>query len=140
LDEITLTGTTTICEAAAGRINSYFINPEQFGFERCRLRDLTGGGPAENAIIARSILSGDKGPKRDVVLLNAAVCLYMANNHMTLRQCVKTAEEIIDSGRALRKLEDFVAATNAVAGDAADVGADADARADVSKSAAGRPV
>jgi anthranilate phosphoribosyltransferase len=118
LDEITLTGTTTICEAAAGRVNSYFITPEQFGFTRCRPQDLTGGDPVENAAIARSILGGDPGPKRDVVLLNAAVCLYMAHDHMTLRQCVQMARETIDSGQALKKLEDFIAATHAAAGGA----------------------
>ncbi|MDR1590015.1 MAG: anthranilate phosphoribosyltransferase [Oscillospiraceae bacterium] len=111
LDEITLTGSTTICEASGGRLNSYFITPEQFGLERRELRELVGGGPEENAAIARAVLSGERGAKRDVVLLNSAVCLYMARSDVTLRECVSIAAEIIDSGRARAKLEEFVAAT-----------------------------
>jgi anthranilate phosphoribosyltransferase len=115
LDEITLTGTTTICEAVGGRLNSYFITPEQFGLMRCRPEELTGGVPEENARIARDILGGKTGAKRDIVVLNSAVCLYMAYNHITLRQCVKMAQDLIDSGAALNKLEAFVAATNETA-------------------------
>lgn len=114
LDEITLTGTSTICEVAEGRLNSYFITPEQFGLQRCRLEDLTGGGPAENAEIARRILSGEKGPKRDTVVLNAACCLYMGKNDITMRECVRLAQELLDNGKALQKLEEFVQATNEV--------------------------
>ncbi|MDR1135604.1 MAG: anthranilate phosphoribosyltransferase [Clostridiales Family XIII bacterium] len=112
LDEITLTGTTTICEVSGDRLNSYFITPEQFGLKRCEPGDMTGGDPQQNAAIARSILGGERGAKRDVVLMNSAVCLYMAYNHITLRQCLKMAGEIIDSGKALQKLEDFISATN----------------------------
>ncbi|MDR1571207.1 MAG: anthranilate phosphoribosyltransferase [Clostridiales Family XIII bacterium] len=113
LDEITLAGTTTVCEATAGRLNSYFVTPEQFGLDRCRPDDLVGGDPAENAAIARAVLGGEPGAKRDVVLLNAAVCLYMARGDATLRQCLAAARDIIDSGRALGKLDEFVAATRA---------------------------
>ena len=112
LDEITLTGTSTICEVVDGRLNSYFITPEQFGLQRCSLSDLIGGDPEENAEIARTILSGEKGPKRDIVVLNAACCLYMGKNDITMRECVRLAEELIDSGKALRTLQAFVRATN----------------------------
>ncbi|MDR1070819.1 MAG: anthranilate phosphoribosyltransferase [Gracilibacteraceae bacterium] len=115
LDEITLTGTTTVCEAAGGKTNSYFITPEQFGLKRCRPGELTGGPPAENARIILDIFQGAAGAKKDIVVLNSAVCLYMAQNNVTLRQCVRTAREIIDSGAALGKLRDFVAATNEAA-------------------------
>jgi anthranilate phosphoribosyltransferase len=109
LDEITLTGATTVCEVSYGKLNSYFITPEQFGFKRCGLKDLTGGSPKENAEIALNILSGkERGAKRDVVLLNSAICLYMANDNITMRECVKKAESVIDEGKALRKLDDFV--------------------------------
>ena len=114
LDEITLTGASTICEVAAGRLNSYFITPEQFGLTRCELSDLTGGGPAENAEIARRILSGEKGPKRDIVVLNAACCLYMGKNDITMRACVGLAQDLIDSGAVMQQMEDFVRATNEV--------------------------
>lgn len=111
LDEITLTGPSTICEVADGRINSYFITPEQFGLSRCRIEDLTGGSPEENARIARGILDGEKSPKRDTVALNAACCLYMGKPDLTMRRCVALAQELIDSGAAKRKLADFVRAT-----------------------------
>ena len=114
LDEITMTQTTTICEVAEGKMNSYFITPEQFGFTRCSLDDLIGGDSEENAKIAIDILSGVPGPKRDTVVLNSAVCLYMAYNNVTMRECVKMAQGIIDSGKALEKLNDFVKATNEV--------------------------
>lgn len=108
LDEITLTGASTICEVADGRLNSYFITPEQFGLERCRLSDLVGGGPQENALIARQILSGEKGPKRDTVVLNAACCLYMGKNDVTMRECVRLAQELLDDGKAMEKLNHFI--------------------------------
>lgn len=114
LDEITLTGSTTICETSNGRMNSYFITPEQFGLERRDLHELTGGGPEENAAIAHAVLSGERGAKRDVVLLNAAVCLYMARDDVTLRRCVSIAAELIDSGAAMAKLEEFISATQNV--------------------------
>lgn len=114
LDEITLMGTSTICEVADGNLNSYFITPEQFGLQRCKLEDLTGGDPIENAAIARRILSGETGPKRDIVVLNAACCLYMGRNDITMRACVRLAQEMLDSGKALQKLEDFVRMTNEV--------------------------
>ena len=72
------------------------------------MRDLIGGEKEENAVIARDILNGKKGPKRDVVVLNSAFCLYMSHNDITLRDCVRMAEEIIDSGKAKAKLEAFV--------------------------------
>ena len=115
LDEITLTGTSTVCEVADGTVNSYFITPEQFGLTRCRISDLTGAGPKENAETARRILSGEKGPKRDTVVLNAACCLYMAKNDVTMRECVRMAQDLIDQGKAMDMLKSFVRATNEAA-------------------------
>ena len=115
LDEVTLCDTTTVCEINGDNINSFFLSPEQLGLKRCRPCDLTGGNPKENAVIARSIISGEeRGPKRDVVILNSALCLYMTHNDKTLRECVKMAETIIDSGRAKKQLEDFVRLSNEV--------------------------
>lgn len=114
LDEITLTDTTTICEISEGKINSFFITPEQLGLKRCELSDLIGGEKEENAIIACDILNGQKGPKRDVVVLNSAFCLYMSHNNITLRDCVKMAEDLIDNGLAKKKLEEFIKLTNEV--------------------------
>ncbi len=119
LDEITLTTTSTVCEVAGGEINSYFITPGQFGLATCGLGALRGGGPEENAAIARAVLGGEQGPRRDIVLLNAACCLYMGKNDITMRECVRLAGELIDSGAALQKLNDFVACTNQMAEEAA---------------------
>ncbi|MDR1695273.1 MAG: anthranilate phosphoribosyltransferase [Endomicrobium sp.] len=108
LDEATLTDTTTICEVNEGKLNSFFITPEQFGLKRCGLSELIGGNPKENAETALKILNGEKGAKRDIVLLNSAISLYMFYNGITLKECLKTAAETIDSGKALKKLNDFI--------------------------------
>ena len=112
LDEVTLTTRSTVCEVNDGRVNSFFIDPHQFGFKYCSPEDLVGGNPTQNAEIALRVLQGEKGPKRDIVLLNSAVCLYMSYNNMTLRDCVSLAAEMIDSGKAMKQLEKFVRLTN----------------------------
>ncbi|AFQ43474.1 anthranilate phosphoribosyltransferase [Desulfosporosinus meridiei] len=114
LDEVTLCSTTTVCEVFAGRLNSFFLDPEQLGFTKCSPAELVGGNPEENAQIARDILNGQKGPKRDIVLLNTALCLYMFHSHRTLRDCVRLAAEIIDSGKAKAQLEKFITLSNEV--------------------------
>jgi len=114
LDEASLTGTTTVCEVNAGSMNSFFITPEQLGFTRCAVSDLVGGDAQENARIALEILGGKKSPRRDVVVLNSALCLYMFYENATLRDCVRKAEELIDSGRAMAKLDTFRRLTNEV--------------------------
>jgi anthranilate phosphoribosyltransferase len=115
MDEASLTGTTTVCEVNAGRMNSFFLVPEQLGFTRCALSDLVGGDAQENARIALDILGGKKGPKRDIVVLNSALCLYMFGSSVTLRDCVHRAEELIDSGKAMARLESFKRLTNEAA-------------------------
>jgi len=114
LDEISLGAKTTVCEVNEGRVNSFFLDPHQFGFDYCSREELTGGDPERNAGIARAILSGEeRGPKRNVVLLNSAICLYMTYNNITLRECVRLAEETIDSGKAMEKLNSFIRLSNA---------------------------
>ena len=112
LDEVSLSARTTVCEVNQGRVNSFFLDPKQFGFEYCKPEELIGGDQAINADIARRILSGEKGPKRDVVLLNSAVCLYMAYNNITLRECVRLAAQTIDTGKAMEQLHKFIRLTN----------------------------
>jgi anthranilate phosphoribosyltransferase len=112
LDEVSLSGKTTVCEVNDGQVNSFFLDPHQFGFEYCKPEDLVGGNPTMNAAIARSILQGEKGPKRDIVLLNSAVCLYMTYNNITLRECVKLAAETIDRGKAMEQLNNFIRLSN----------------------------
>jgi anthranilate phosphoribosyltransferase len=112
LDEITLSDTTTICEVKDGRLNSFFITPEQFGLKRCGLSELIGGMPQENRETALNILNGEKGAKRDIVILNSAVCLYMFYDNMTLKQCLEMSQDMIDSKKALNKLDEFVKASH----------------------------
>lgn len=112
LDEVSLCAGTTVCEVNRGKINSFFIDPRRLGFELCKPEDLTGGGPEENAEIALGILNGEKGPKRDVVLLNSALCIYMSYDNITLRECVRMAEEIIDSKKALKQLNKLIELSN----------------------------
>ena len=114
LDEITITDTTTICEVTDGKVTSYFITPEQFGLERGQLSELIGGGPEENAQIALDILNGEQGARRNIVVMNAACCLYMGKDELSLRDCVRLAEDMLDSGKAKAKLDEFIAATNRI--------------------------
>lgn len=108
LDEISLCGTTSVCEVNHGKLNRFVLDPAQFGFSYCKPKDLVGGNPQENVEIARQILAGQTGPKRDVVLLNSAVCLYMGKEGMTIPECIKLAAETIDSGKAMEKLNQFI--------------------------------
>ena len=115
MDEVTLTGETYICEIDSGKLRSYTITPEQFGFQRCRLEDLCGGSPEKNAQITMSILKGEEqGPKREVVILNSAMALYLGLKNRTVNDCVDLARDMIDSGKAQKKLEDFRRLTNEV--------------------------
>ena len=113
LDEISMCAPTSVCEIRDGKFTSYEITPEQFGYERCEKGALTGGTPAENAEITKAILKGEeKGPKRQAVCLNAGAALYIAEKATSIEEGVKLAESLIDSGAALKKLEEFVEETN----------------------------
>jgi anthranilate phosphoribosyltransferase len=112
LDEITLTDDTRVTELKDGTIKSYHIKPEDFGFERCSLKYLLGGGPEENARIILEILNGKKGPQRDVVLLNASAGITAGGKTRTLKEGVAFARGAIDSGEALKKLEGLKTITN----------------------------
>ena len=113
LDEISMCAPTSVCEIRDGNFTSYEITPEQFGYERCEKGALTGGTPAENAEITKAILKGEeKGPKRQAVCLNAGAALYIAGKAASIEEGVKLAESLIDSGAALKKLEEFVEETN----------------------------
>lgn len=112
LDEISAVGPTLVCEFKEGTYKSYEIKPEDFGFTSCQKEDLVGGTPEENAQITRDILSGkEQGPKRTTVLLNAGAALYIGEKAKTLADGVKLAAELIDSGAAYKKLEEFIEAS-----------------------------
>lgn len=113
LDEISASAPTAVCEIRDGKTNLYEITPEQFGYTSCQKSDLLGGTPEENAQITRNILSGqDKGPKRQAVCLNAGAALYAAGSAETMEEGIRLAEYLIDSGRAMEKLQQFVEASN----------------------------
>lgn len=112
LDEISLSAPTTCCEIRDGKLKSYVLNPEDYGFKLCEKQDLVGGDPKENAQITRAILNGEKGPKRDAVVLNSAACIYMAKDNITFEEAIKIAEEIIDSGKAKAQLDKFIEISN----------------------------
>ena len=113
LDEISVSAPTTICEIKDEKFETYEITPEQFGYERCEKEELAGGTPQENAQITRDILNGnEQGAKRGAVCLNAGAALYIAGKAETLEAGVRMAEQLIDSGSALAKLEQYIAESN----------------------------
>lgn len=115
LDEITLTGETDVYEIRFGEITSYTITPEQFGLRRCALQELVGGTPEGNAQISKDILTGkEKGPKRDIVVMNAGMSLYLGKDGISLEEGIQMAQDILDSGKAYEKLQEFVKLTNEV--------------------------
>lgn len=112
LDEISVCAPTTVCEFKDGWYKSYKITPEDFGFETCERSQLLGGTPKENAQITLSILKGEKGAKRNAVLLNAGASLYIGEKAETMKEGVKLASQLIDSGKALKTLEKFIEVSN----------------------------
>jgi anthranilate phosphoribosyltransferase len=113
LDEITAVGPTAVCEFNNGSYKTYEINPEDFGFNRCKKEDLKGGTPDENARTTINILSGvDKGPKYSTVLMNAGAALYIAEKAGSVAEGVLRAKEIIESGKALDTMNKFIELSN----------------------------
>jgi len=104
LDEITTTDSTFISEVYNGKLNNYEVQPEDFGFKRASLSDLAGGSASDNARILLDILNGQTGPKRDIVVLNAAAAIYAASKAKTIKDAIGLAEESIDSHNALKKM------------------------------------
>ena len=112
LDEISMSAPTRICEIRDGWYKTYVITPEDFGFARCSKEELRGGSPAENAEITRGILKGDKGPRREAVLMNAGAALYIGGKAESMKEGIELAAQLIDSGKALETLERFVEISN----------------------------
>ena len=112
LDEISMSAPTTICEFKDGWFKTYTVCPEDFGLERCTKADLEGGTPEENAKITRDILNGEKGHKRNAVLMNAGAALYIGGKAESMADGVKLAAELIDSGKAAETLERFIELSN----------------------------
>ncbi len=112
LDEISMSAPTTVCEFHEGSYRTYEIRPEDFGFTTCKKEELVGGSPQENAEITKAILSGEAGTKREAVLLNAGAGLYIGGKAESLQEGVKMAAELIDTGKAKKKLEEFIEESN----------------------------
>ncbi|MFQ6055499.1 MAG: anthranilate phosphoribosyltransferase [Methanosarcinales archaeon] len=114
LDEISNIDSTKVTELKNNNIETYYINPEDFGFERARLADIKGGTPQENAKDMVDIFKGVQNKKRDIVVLNSAASILVGGMANNLENGIKIAEEVIDKGRALNKLREFVEFTGEV--------------------------
>ena len=113
LDEISMSAPTTVCEINNGHYRSYVIQPEDFGLKRCTKDELVGGTATENAEITKGILSGRiQGAKRDAVCMNAGAALYIGGKADSIGEGIKLAQQLIDSGAAMKKLEEFVEFVN----------------------------
>ncbi|MCR4437057.1 MAG: anthranilate phosphoribosyltransferase [Clostridiales bacterium] len=115
LDEITVTGPTKVSELKDGEIFEYYIHPEEFGLQRASIDEVKGGNARENADIITRIFNGEKGPKRDITVINSAAALYVGKVVDSLEDGIKLSEEIIDSRKALNKLLEFKEHTNRLA-------------------------
>jgi anthranilate phosphoribosyltransferase len=114
-DEVALSATTRVIEVAGGRTEEWFVRPEELGLERAPVDSLAGGTPEENAAVTRGILEGEKGPPRDVAVLNAAAAILAAGAAEDLPGGIRKAQETIDSGAARDVLDRLVARTGELA-------------------------
>jgi anthranilate phosphoribosyltransferase len=112
MDEMTLTGETLVAEITSDGISISTVTPEQLGLTRCSMQTLKGGDAVANAMIVKSVLAGEQGPRRDIVLLNAAYALVAAGKAATPAEGLTISAEAIDSGRALLQVEKLATATN----------------------------
>jgi len=109
LDEISIVGKTSIAEIKDGKIKRYEITPEDFGIRRCSLEELAGGTPEYNATIIKNIFSGkEKGAKRDFLVINNAATLYVGGAVPSIRDGIEKANQLIDSGAAMKKLDELI--------------------------------
>lgn len=112
LDEISLTSPTKVREIRGNNVKDYLFQPEDYGYKLCKKEDLVGGTPTENAEITRSILSGEKSHCRNAVVLNAGAALYLTRDDLSLKDAMIDIESVLDSGKAMEKLETFIKVSN----------------------------
>jgi len=115
VDELSVTARTRVIEVADGTTEEWFAEPGSFGFPEAELEDVAGGTPEENAAASRAVLEGDRGPRRDLVLLNAGAAIYVGGLAETFAEGVGKATEAVDSGAAGELLERLIATTTALA-------------------------
>ncbi len=112
LDEITITDGTKVSRYRDGKLDEFVLSPEDFGLQKASSEEIAGGDAEKNAEITRRILEGEKGPRRDIVLMNSAATLMVAGKTEDPKEAVQLASEAIDSGKALKKLEEIIEITN----------------------------
>ena len=115
LDEMSTSGTTRVVEVREAALRSYEIVPEDVGLRRADLGEVAGGTPAHNAGVVRRVLAGERGPHRDIAVLNAGAAIYVGGGHGTLEEGVRAAEAAIDDGRAAGALERLTSFTQGLA-------------------------
>jgi anthranilate phosphoribosyltransferase len=115
IDELSISARTRVIEVANGGTEEWFVEPGEYGLGRAELEGVAGGSPAENAAAARAVLGGEKGPRRDLVLLNAAAAIYVGGLADSLGEGVEKAAAAVDDGAAAELLERLVATTAAPA-------------------------
>ncbi|HLG94178.1 MAG TPA: anthranilate phosphoribosyltransferase [candidate division Zixibacteria bacterium] len=108
MDELSFDLPSHAVELSNGAVRNYVLETSGWGYPKAGFRELSGGAPVENAGIIRAILQGEKGPRRDAAILNAAAALYVAGKAASIREGLPFAKEAIDSGKALRKLESLI--------------------------------
>ena len=112
LDEISVSDDTLVCELRNGFFKKYIFNPEEYGIKKISKKELIGGTPEENAKITIGVLKGERGPRRDAVIINSAAAIYIAKPELKFEETIKIAEDLIDSGRAIKQLERFIKLSN----------------------------
>ncbi len=112
LDELSISAPTKVCEIRNGWFKSYVIDPAQYGFPQYEKSDLLGGTAEENGKITLDILNGVKGAKRDAVVLNSAAALYITKDNITMEEAIAEVKELLDSGKAMEKLQEFIKTSN----------------------------
>ena len=113
IDEMSTTGHTKVSECRDGAVSTFYVHPSDFGIDKAERRDLQGGDAAANAAIVRAVIGGEKGPRRDVVLLNAGASLFVGAKAASVREGIALAAEAVDSGAARTKLNEMIAASKA---------------------------
>jgi len=114
LDEVSISGRTRVSRFKDGKIENFYIRPEDFGIMRSKIENIRGGSREANAAITLSILSGEEGPRRDIVLINSAVAIVIAGKTGDFKTAFDIATDAVDSGMALKKLEEVKRVSNSI--------------------------
>jgi anthranilate phosphoribosyltransferase len=114
IDEMSTTGHTKVSECRNGAVSTFYVHPSDFGLPKAVPADLQGGDAAANAAILRAVIGGEKGPRRDVVLLNAGASLFVGGKAASVREGIERAAQAVDSGAATTKLDAMITASKLV--------------------------